>query len=147
MLADGAPDHFALHCKCINVAMGLPQAQEDLATGIAQLHQLIAPLCDDLWANGEVFVDVAACHLVKKVIRLNILDGAAHLAAFQDIKFHPGADNALAADDGCDEAHKSLVVRVLDGGGRHLNLLDQFAFVGVQRVQPEHHVVFVGMGG
>ena len=145
MLADGAPNHLALHGQCIDVAMGLPQRQKSFAARKTQLQKLAALGGVD-FAHPKVGVNVALRGLLQIVAiahgHLLALDAGGGL----HVQLHLGADGAAQVAHR-HQPHISLVVRVFHRGRRHLDLLDQLALVGVQRIKAVHHVVLVGVRG
>ena len=48
---------------------------------------------------------------------------------------------------GLEQLDVRLVVAVAHLQARHLDLFDELAFVGVDGIEPVHHMVFVEMGG
>ena len=145
MLADGAANHLALHGQRIDVAVRLPQRQKGFAIGKAQLQKLAALGGVDL-AHPKVAVNGALGGLLQ-IVPIAHGDFLAPDAVRRlDIQLHPGAD-AAALVAHRHQPHKSLVVCVFHCRRRHLDLLDQLALVGVQRVKAVHHVVLVGVRG
>ena len=145
MLVNGAADHQALQRVCVHIAHGLTGLEKCLAARQFHFEKLVvAPGAD--FADPAIGVNGAPGQLFQIIAILD--DGllAADLLAFQRVDLDARRDRPLAVACG-DEAHIRLVVTALDFERRHLDLLDQLPLIGVHRVQPEHHVVLVHMGG
>ena len=67
------------------------------------------------------------------------------MLALQHVNFDARRHRPLAVASR-DETDIGLVVTAFDFERGDLDLLDQLTLIGVDRVQPEHHVVFVDMG-
>ena len=145
VLLDRAADHLALHGQRIHITVGLARLQKHLATGVAQLHERFALGRIDL-ADAKIGIDRAAIGALLEVVavadrHLNPL----HTSGGLFIQLDLGAD-AAALVLHLHQTNEGLVVRVLYRGRRHLDLLDQFALIGIDGIEAKYHVVLVHMG-
>ncbi len=145
VLVDGATDHLALHRQCVDVAPRLAGLEEPLVSGDAQLDVCAAATGPDL-ADAAVGVERSPGGLLEVVTVKHRHLAAAYTGEGLQVHLDPGGDLAAAALRR-DEAHVRLVVGVLHGGRRDLDLLHQALLVGVHGIEPVNHVVLVHVGG
>ena len=149
MSANGAGNHGAGQISGIDAAIFLTHAQPEHVTRHLQFQGRVA-LRGANFAHKNVAVQVAVAGTLEQtvaVLHLNFLTG--DLARLiRHIYFQPGRGNGTRPallDFG--HAHIRLVVPADHLHGRHLNSLDQLAFVGIDRIQPEDHLCFVQRRG
>ena len=116
-----------------------------LATGAAEFDELVAPFDSDL-TDTEVAVEGAAGGLFEVVAILDDpLLAADRSSGRLDVEFNLGADGPAAVARR-QQPEVGTIVGILERSRRHLDLFHQFAFVGVDGVEPVDHLIPVYMG-
>ena len=125
--------------------MGLAQLQKHFAAGVTQFHELFALGRIDL-AYPKIGIDRAAIGTLLEVVAIADRHfNPLHASGGMSIQLNLGTD-AAALVFHLHQTHERLVVRILYRGRGNLDLLDQFALIGIHGIQAEHHMVLVHMG-
>ena len=144
MLLDGAADHQPFERIAVHVAYRLTERQPVFAAGDFHLDQFLA-LGAANFADPAMGVQSAASGLLQIVAVLHRHGLALNTGAALHIQFDLRGNGPVLIFRR-QQLHIRLVVTTLYVQRSDFDLLDQFAFVSIDRIESVKHVVFVGMG-
>ena len=145
VLADGTADHLALHGQGVHVPPGLAGLEKHFTAGYPQFNELV-PFFDPDFTDATIRIQSALGGLFQIVAILYAHFPALHPAGGLNIQLDQGKNTPAFALNP-DQANKGFVMGILHHRRVDLNLLNQPLFVGIHRVEPVDHVMFVHMGG